>query len=98
MERCDMLAGWLDLVLGFLPECEAGMVPGQRKLLTREQLLENPYKDGLRFLYFGVNARFLPWMGQGGLRGGYAGALCGGSSGCSVSISWTGPEPGKSCV
>lgn len=58
MERCDMLAGWLDLVLRFLPECEAVWFPASGKLLTREQLLENPYKNGLRFLYFGVNARF----------------------------------------
>ena len=57
-ERCDMLAGWLDLVLRLLPECEAVWFPASGKLLTREQLLENPYEDGLRFIYFGVNARF----------------------------------------
>lgn len=56
--RCEMLADWLETALRLFPDCTAVWVPSSGKLLSREQILENPAEGAQRFLYFGVNARF----------------------------------------
>lgn len=38
-------------------------IPASGKLLTRQQLLNNPYRGDDRFLYFGVNIRFFNIQG-----------------------------------
>lgn len=61
--RCSMLAQWLETALELMPGCVAVWVPESGKLLTRRQVLDNPYGEDDRFLYFGVNVRFFNIQG-----------------------------------
>lgn len=57
-ERCSLLTTWLETALELFPECVAVWIPSSWKLLTREQVLNNPIEGDNRFLYFGLNTRF----------------------------------------
>ena len=63
--RCRMLARWLEIALELFDDCVGVWIPASGKLLTRQQLLNNPYRGDDRFLYFGVNIRF-QYPGYGG--------------------------------
>lgn len=62
-ERCRMLTHWLELALKLFPECVAVWVPESGKLLTRQQILNNPCQGDDRFLHFGINVRFFNIQG-----------------------------------
>ena len=57
-ERCAMLTEWLETTLELFPDCIAVWTPSSGKLLTREQVLNNPWAAPARFLHFGMNIRF----------------------------------------
>ena len=57
-ERCAMLTEWLETTLELFPDCVAVWTPSSGKLLTREQVLNNPWAAPARFLHFGMNIRF----------------------------------------
>lgn len=57
-ERCELLSGWVEIVLECLPECVAVWVPSSGKLVTRAQVLCNPWSGSARFLHYGMNVRF----------------------------------------
>ena len=61
--RCRMLARWLEIALELFDDCVGVWIPASGKLLTRQQLLNNPYRGDDRFLYFGVNIRFFNIQG-----------------------------------
>lgn len=56
-ERARLLTAWVEAALELLPGCVGVWVPSAGKLLTREQVLNNPLKGDSRFLWFGVNVR-----------------------------------------
>ncbi len=56
-ERCAMLTEWLETTLELFPDCVAVWTPSSGKLLTREQVLNNPWAAPTRFLHFGMNIR-----------------------------------------
>ena len=56
--RCQMLTKWLETALELFEDCVAVWVPSSGKLLSREQVLNNPMSDGDRFIYWAVNVRF----------------------------------------
>ena len=58
-----MLARWLEIALELFDDCVGVWIPASGKLLTRQQLLNNPYRGDDRFLYFGVNIRFFNIQG-----------------------------------
>ena len=53
-----MLTEWLETTLELFPDCVAVWTPSSGKLLTREQVLNNPWAAPARFLHFGMNIRF----------------------------------------
>ena len=57
-ERCALLTEWLETTLELFPDCAAVWTPSSGKLLTREQVLNNPWAQPGRFLHFGMNVRF----------------------------------------
>ena len=57
-ERCALLTEWLETTLELFPDCAAVWTPSSGKLLTREQVLNNPWAQPGRFLHFGMNGRF----------------------------------------
>ena len=61
--RCRLLARWLEIALELFDDCVGVWIPASGKLLTRQQLLNNPYRGDDRFLYFGVNIRFFNIQG-----------------------------------
>lgn len=56
--RCAMLTNWLKTALDLFPDCFAIWVPSSGKVLTREQVLQNPYHEEDEFICYGVNVRF----------------------------------------
>ena len=62
-ERAELLTGWLETALELLPDCTAVWIPSSGKLLTREQVLDNPWNENCRFLHFGMNVRFFNIQG-----------------------------------
>ena len=62
-ERCELLTGWLETTLELFPDCIAVWIPSSGKLLTREQVLDNPWNEECRFLHFGINVRFFNIQG-----------------------------------
>lgn len=62
-ERAELLTGWLETTLELLPDCTAVWIPSSEKLLTREQVLDNPWNENCRFLHFGMNVRFFNIQG-----------------------------------
>lgn len=58
LERCEVLTTWLETALSLFEDCVAVWVPASGKLLTRQQVLDNPMQGGDRFIYWAVNARF----------------------------------------
>lgn len=63
-QRGLLLSRWLEVAVGLLPGCAAVYCPASGKLLTTEDLLENPYQGATRFIYAGVNARFFRVQGS----------------------------------
>lgn len=63
LERAEILADWLEIALELFPSCVAVYFQASAKLLTAEQLKDNPYSGALRFFYGGVNARFFNIQG-----------------------------------
>lgn len=57
LERARLLTAWLETALELYPACDAVWTPSAGKLLTREQVMNNPLKGDARFLWFGVNVR-----------------------------------------
>ena len=57
-ERCQVLTTWLETALGLFEDCVAVWVPTSGKLLTRQQVLDDPMQGGDRFIYWAVNVRF----------------------------------------
>ncbi len=57
-ERCQVLTTWLETALGLFEDCVAVWVPASGKLLTRQQVLDDPMQGGDRFIYWAVNVRF----------------------------------------
>lgn len=53
-----LLTEWLETTLELFPDCAAVWTPSSGKLLTREQVLNNPWAQPGRFLHFGMNVRF----------------------------------------
>lgn len=62
-ERADILSDWLEIALELFPTCTAVYADASGKLLTAESLRNNPYVGSLRFIWFGVNARFFNIQG-----------------------------------
>ena len=58
LERARLRTAWLEAALELYPSCTAVWTPSAGKLLTREQVVNNPIKGDSRFLGFGVNVRF----------------------------------------
>ena len=95
--RCRMLARWLEIALELFDDCVGVWIPASGKLLTRQQLLNNPYRGDDRFLYFGVNIRFFNI--QGTEDGRFLRAICCRFTRCTISF----PRPrsqrcGRSCL
>ncbi len=63
LERADILADWLEIVLELFPHCVAVYFAPSGKLLTPESVRENPYSGPLRFFHGGVNVRFFNIQG-----------------------------------
>ena len=58
LERANILSDWLEIALELFPACVAVFPRGSGKLMTTEKIRENPYSGPLRFIRYGVNARF----------------------------------------
>lgn len=52
LERCEVLTTWLETALSLFEDCVAVWVPASGKLLTRQQVLDNPMQGGDRFIYW----------------------------------------------
>ena len=74
-ERCAMLTEWLETTLELFPDCIAVWTPSSGKLLTREQVLNNPWAAPTRFLHFGMNIRFFQHTKHERHDGGHARAI-----------------------
>jgi len=64
LERADILADWLEIVLDLFPQCVAVYFRASGKLLTADSIRKNPYTGPLRFFHGGVNARFFNIQGS----------------------------------
>ena len=67
LERAEILADWLELLLELFPSCAAVYFEASGKLLTAEALRNNPYSGARRFFYGGVNTRFFKIQGTSDL-------------------------------
>ena len=74
-KRCAMLTEWLETTLELFPDCVAVWTPSSGKLLTREQVLNNPWAAPTRFLHFGMNIRFFQHTKHERHDGGHARAI-----------------------
>lgn len=63
LERCEMLTLWIETVVELFPSCIGVWFPASGKLLTPEQIVENPYEGSDRFLLGGLNLRFFAVQG-----------------------------------
>lgn len=63
LERAGILDSLLEIALDLFPGCVAVYVDASGKVMTAENLRNNPYKGALRFMWFGVNARFFNIQG-----------------------------------
>jgi len=57
IQRAGILSDWLEIALELFPTCAGVYVDSSGKLLDAESARNNPYKDALRFFWFGINAR-----------------------------------------
>ena len=57
VKRADILFDWLEIALELFPTCDAVYFHASGKLLTAEDVRNNPYSGPLRFIYGGMNAR-----------------------------------------
>ncbi len=62
-DRCHMLMEWLETGLALFPECKAVWVPSAGKLMTADQIRNNPAEGNDRFIYAAVNVRFFNIQG-----------------------------------
>ncbi|MCL2295864.1 MAG: DUF4261 domain-containing protein [Methanomassiliicoccaceae archaeon] len=58
LERASILSDLIEIALELFPTCAAVYVDASGRLLTAERMRGNPYEGPLRFIWFGVNARF----------------------------------------
>ena len=63
-QRATMLADVLEVALELFPTCEAVYSAPSGKLLTADTARQNPYEGILRYMWFGVNARFFNVEGK----------------------------------
>lgn len=63
LERAEILDSLLEIALELYPDCVAVYVDASGKVMTAESLRSNPYEGALRFMWFGVNARFFNIQG-----------------------------------
>lgn len=63
LERADILANWLEVALEMFPDCEAVYVDASGKLLDAHTARRNPYEGTMRFVYWGIHARFFTIQG-----------------------------------
>ena len=64
LERADILADWLEILLDLFPQCAAVYFDASGKLMPADSMRENPYTGPLRFFQGGVNARFFNIQGS----------------------------------
>ena len=58
LERCEILTRWSEAAVRLFPECLGVWFVSSGKLVTPQQILENPYEDSDRFLLGGMNIRY----------------------------------------
>lgn len=63
LERCEMLTLWSETAAELFPSCTGIWFPASGKLLTPEQVRDNPYEESDRFLLGGLNLRFFAVQG-----------------------------------
>ena len=63
-QRATMLADVLEVALELFPSCDAVYSAPSGKLLTADAARQNPYEGILRYMWFGVNARFFNVEGK----------------------------------
>ncbi|MCD8179503.1 MAG: DUF4261 domain-containing protein [Tannerellaceae bacterium] len=56
-QRCELLISWVEVLMELFPACRGIWNPASGKILTRNQVLNNPYEKEGRFLYLGMNVR-----------------------------------------
>ena len=57
-DRAYMLSKYAEAAISLFPQAVGIWFPSSEKLLSREQVLNNPYKGPIRFLLGGLNIRF----------------------------------------
>lgn len=63
LERCEALTLWSEAMVELFPGCTGVWFPASGKLLTPEQVKNNPYEGSDRFLLGGMNIRFFSIQG-----------------------------------
>lgn len=64
-DRAEMLVDFVEALVELYPSCVAVFFHSSGKMLTREQILDNPVPREDRFLYYAVNVRFFKIEGTG---------------------------------
>ena len=63
-DRAEMLVDYIEALVELYPSCVAVFFHSSGKMLTREQILDNPVPKKNRFLYYAVNVRFFNIQGS----------------------------------
>jgi len=64
IQRCEMLTLWSETMVELFPQCIGVWFPASGKLLTPEQIKDNPYEGAERFLHGGLNIRYFAIQGS----------------------------------
>lgn len=57
-DRADMLVNYVEALVEMFPSCKAVLFENSKKMMTREEILNNSYPKETKFIYYAVHARY----------------------------------------